>query len=91
METDPIKLRGLILTKALALVERGAGWAQESVVLREVAKATGARASLADQQAILSAWHELFREGKLCWGYDLDNPNRPFFHVPALKEATVPS
>ena len=33
------------------------------------------------QQAILSAWHDLFLERKLSWGYDLDNPNWPFFHL----------
>jgi len=30
---------------------------------------------------ILNAWHDLFAERKLAWGYDLDNPSSPFFHV----------
>jgi len=33
------------------------------------------------RQAILNAWHDLFSEKKLVWGYDLDNPGSPFFHV----------
>ena len=34
------------------------------------------------QQAILTCWHDLFRDGALSWGYDLDNPDPPFFHIP---------
>jgi hypothetical protein len=33
------------------------------------------------QQAILNAWHDLFLEKRLAWGFNLDNPNSPFFHV----------
>jgi hypothetical protein len=34
------------------------------------------------EQVILTCWHDLFREGRLSWGYDLNNPDAPFFHVP---------
>jgi len=34
------------------------------------------------QQAILTCWHDLFREGLLSWGYVLDNTDAPFFHIP---------
>ena len=63
----------------------GPGWAQEGVVLR--ASAIGLPAAVAAglictiQQLILDAWHDLFLQKKLAWGYDLDNPNSPFFHV----------
>ena len=40
------------------------------------------RLDLDIQQAILTCWHDLFREGALSWGYDLDNPDPPFFHIP---------
>jgi hypothetical protein len=33
------------------------------------------------QQAILTAFHDLFRTGYLAWGYDLANPSPPYFHV----------
>jgi hypothetical protein len=63
----------------------GPGWAQESVVLRaiadRIASSRGARLDLGVQQAILNAWHDLFLQKKLAWGYDLDNPNSPFFHI----------
>jgi hypothetical protein len=62
----------------------GPGWAQEGVVLRAVGDRIaggGGRLDLPTQQAILDAWHDLFLQKKLAWGYDLDNPNSPFFHV----------
>jgi hypothetical protein len=54
------------------------------VVLGEIADRLAARRGqldLATQQAILNAWHDLFVEKRLAWGYDLDNPGAPFFHV----------
>ena len=31
-------------------------------------------------QAILTQWHDLMRTGYFAWGYNLANPNPPFFH-----------
>jgi hypothetical protein len=33
------------------------------------------------EQALLTLWQDLFRTGYLAWGYNLDNPNPPFFHL----------
>jgi hypothetical protein len=67
---------------AADFAERGPGWSQEGVVLRAVRdKFPSARKDLTIQQMILNAWHDLFTENKLAWGYDLDNPGSPFFHV----------
>jgi hypothetical protein len=46
-----------------------------------------------DHQAILTQWGELFRTGLLAWGFNLSNPNPPFFHLTdrgrrALQNAT---
>ncbi len=64
---------------------KGPGWAQEGVVLRaigdQIASGRGGRLDLRTQQSILNAWHDLFLQKKLAWGYDLDNPSSPFFHV----------
>lgn len=79
-------LESTILEVARRYYDRGPGFAQESVVLREIAARLSAD-SLAEQQQILTCWHRLFQQGKLSWGYDLDNPNRPFFHFPALVES----
>jgi hypothetical protein len=40
-------------------------------------------ATIAEEQVVLGCWHELFREDRLAWGYNLDNPGDPFFHIPA--------
>jgi hypothetical protein len=78
------ELKKVVLDAAVALARKGPGWGQESVVLREVAKQVRPQlgAGLQVEQAILTAWHELFFEKKLSWGYSLDNPNSPFYHVP---------
>src|SRR5438132_1412331 len=78
------ELKNIVYTTAVELAGRGPGWAQESVVLREVQNRLRSQGSTipALQQIILTAWHDLFLEKKLSWGYDLDNPNSPFFHVP---------
>ena len=34
-----------------------------------------------DEEAILTAWQDQFRTGLLAWGYNLNNPNQPFFHL----------
>lgn len=74
----------VILDVANAFSKRGPGWAQEGSVLREVHDRLNPSrpTDLKLQQAILTCWHDLFRTGQLSWGFDLDNPNSPFFHVP---------
>lgn len=81
-DMDEKELEKLILDVAREFYDRGPGWAQESVVLREVGKRLGVAQDLDRQQAVLTCWHDLFRDGSLSWGYDLDNPSRPWFHFP---------
>ena len=79
-------LKKKVLEVARGYARRGPGYSQQSPVLDEVASAAGGsmyqRLDLDLQQAILTCWHDLFREGILSWGYDLDNPDSPFFHIP---------
>lgn len=70
-----------LMDLAREYVDRGPGFAQEGVVLRAVRERLDAT-DLAEEQRILNVWHRLFAEGKLVWGYDLDSPGRPFFHIP---------
>jgi hypothetical protein len=67
---------------------KGPGYAQEGVVLRE-ARRILAPQTLADERMILEAWHRLFHEGELEWGFDLDNPGAPFFHHPTTAATGV--
>jgi hypothetical protein len=78
------EIKDLVLQVATEKARSGPGWAQEGVVLREVGERLSrgnGQPNLQVQQDILNAWHDLFFEKKLAWGYDLDNPNSPFFHV----------
>jgi hypothetical protein len=37
--------------------------------------------SLHEEQALLTAWYDLFGSGHLSWGYNLNNPDPPFCHT----------
>jgi hypothetical protein len=79
------EIRSLVWQMATEAAEKGPGWSQEGVVLRAVGerigRGTDRRPDRKIQQMILHAWHDLFAEKRLGWGYDLDNPNSPFFHI----------
>lgn len=79
------ELRREVLEVAKRCAQRGAGYSQQGIVLDEVAQKYRRNSypsmDIKLQQAILTCWHDLFREGDLSWGYDLDNPDAPFFHV----------
>ncbi len=82
------KMLETVFETAARCAKRGAGYSQQRVVLDEVAKQLFNRdpfitpTNINQEQVILTCWHDLFREGRLSWGYDLDNPDAPFFHVP---------
>lgn len=75
------ELKQTILNVALDVLQKGPGYAQESVVLREAAEQLHLEDDLREIQRLLTCWHDLFLEGQLSWGYDLDNPSAPFFHA----------
>ena len=85
------KLLDEVYETAVRCAKRGAGYSQQRVVLDEVARKLFDRdpfitpSNVEQEQNILTCWHDLFREGRLSWGYDLNNPDAPFFHVPARK------
>jgi hypothetical protein len=72
----------LVFNVSTEMLERGPGWAQQSSVLQEVARRVPNSGEPRVQQQILTCWHDLFREGRLSWGLNLDNPDAPFFHIP---------
>ena len=90
-EYETLKQRVLEAARTCAM--QGPGLAQQRPVLDKVASGFGGsmftRLDLDIQQAILTCWHDLFREGTLSWGYDLDNPDSPFFHIPERTESVA--
>ena len=77
------QIKEILLAVAKDCASRGPGFAQEAVVLREAADRLKTSRDLDAQQLLLEEWHNLFRDRKLYWGYDIDNPGQPFFHFPA--------
>ena len=77
-----------VYEEAVRCAKRGPGYSQQRVVLDEVARKLLNRelfitpSNPKEEQDILTCWHDLFREGRLSWGFDLNNPDAPFFHVP---------
>ncbi len=69
-----------LLGIARECIDQGPGYAQEPVVLREAAEQLQIR-DLKEQQRLLTTWNDLFRDGWLAWGYNIDNPSSPFFHI----------
>ena len=61
---------------------RQGGNLQQNTLLDRASEVFGTRQGNQDlEQAILTQWQELFRTGLLSWGYNLGNPNPPFFHL----------
>lgn len=54
---------------------------QQGSILQELQKRLGRSQSHEMQEAILTCWYDLFRDGLLSWGYNLSNTGQPFFHV----------
>jgi len=54
---------------------------QTNSVLNETGKRLNTEHNHDIEEAILTQWHDLFRTGYLAWGYNLSNPNPPFFHL----------
>ena len=54
---------------------------QTGVILNQVAKKLGIRDNLQAEQALLTMWHDLFRQGMIAWGYNIQNSQPPFCHI----------
>ena len=59
------------------------GSLQQTSILQELLQRIGRSQSAEMQEAILTCWYDLFRNGILSWGYNLSNTDQPFFHVTA--------
>lgn len=85
---DVDELRDRLRKIVSECVTKGPGYAQEGVILQKARIALDPR-TLAHEQLILAAWHRLFVDGELEWGYDLDNPRAPFFHPVVHQSVTA--
>jgi hypothetical protein len=82
-------IRAMILTVITQQERQFLSNLQSNSVLHEVHEKVRAaqpgglsREQLAErEQGLLTAFHDLFRTGYLAWGFNLSNPDPPFFHV----------
>lgn len=54
---------------------------QTGVILGQVADNLHIRNNLKAEQALLTMWHDLFRQGMIAWGYNIQNSQPPFCHL----------
>ena len=59
----------------------GGGNLQSEAILLEVRDRLGGSRDHSLEEAILTVFHDLLRTGYLAWGFNLSNPNPPFFHI----------
>ena len=72
-----------IRTTLLNVVNERAGQSslQAGGVITEAARRLGINRDLPLEQALLTLWSDLFRNGYLAWGYNLNNIDPPFCHL----------
>jgi hypothetical protein len=63
--------------------DRSRGSLQQGPILQELQQRLGWTHSHEMEQAILTCWYDLFRNGILSWGYNLSNTDPPFCHLTA--------
>lgn len=81
MSMDENQIRTALLQVVGEFAHSGSGL-QQGIVLQRAAQRLGIpHGSIEDQQALLTVWHDLFRNGHLAWGYDIGNANPPFCHL----------
>jgi len=87
MQADYAPMRKVLLQ----IVSKYAGDSslQPIVVLREASEILKIRGDVEKEQALLTLWYDLFRNGQVAWGYDISNPEPPFCHVTAQGRKTL--
>ncbi len=82
--TDGQTIRRVLLEVIEELSRTQANSLQAASILQRAAEQLGLNRgprNLASQQALLTLFNDLFRNGHLAWGLDLSNPASPFCHV----------
>lgn len=79
-----------VLLQVISQMSNGGGAGlQVSSALHEAARQVRADKLAFNEQEILTAWADLFREGLLAPGYNLDNPGLPWFHLTGRGRAAL--
>ena len=81
MTTTGQEMRSALLEAVKAASHGNEPSFQTGVILGQVAKKLGIRDNLKAEQALLTMWHDLFRQGMIAWGYNISNSQPPFCHL----------
>jgi hypothetical protein len=79
--TDGRELRRVLLEVVEEYNKIGPGYFQSKPVLTEAARRLGMIGNQAAEQALLTFFGDLFRQGVIAWGHDVANPDPPFLHL----------
>ncbi|CAH2717109.1 hypothetical protein BACCIP111895_04298 [Neobacillus rhizosphaerae] len=74
-------IKSVVLEVINLTKDKGAGYFQQDVLLREISEELKIRGNEELERALLTVWYDLFRAGHLSWGHNLSNPNPPFIHI----------
>lgn len=80
-QTDGHRIRKVLLEVVAEYSRQGSGMFQSGIVVGEAAQRLGFTRDVSLQQALLTAWDDLFRTGYLGWGHDISNLAPPFLHL----------
>ncbi len=86
---DENQIRSVLLQVVSELAHSGSTLQQGQVLQRSAQRLGIHIGRIEDQQALLTMWHDLFRNGHLAWGYNIDNPNPPFYHLTETGQNTL--
>lgn len=89
---DGNAIRNILLTVVSELASGPhASSLQSTTILYEAVNRIGAAGSRVNEQALLTLFYDLFRNGHLSWGLNLANPDSPFCHVTEQGRTTLAS
>ena len=77
----PFDFRAVLLQVVADQQQMRTGGLNQTGILHEATQRFKPRLTPQEEQALLTAWYDLFRSGHLSWGYNLNNPDPPFCHV----------
>ena len=79
-DTDGQSVRSVLLSVIQELADNRDS-IQSRTVLRETTQKLGIQGDTQREQALLTVWYDLFRQGHMAWGHDIANPEPPFCHL----------
>lgn len=79
MAVDGAKIRSVLLRAVAEAASSGS--LQQGSILQAAKQKLGGQLTFPEEEALLTAWYDLFRAGQLSWGKNFNNPEPPFCHL----------